>query len=202
MVTKDNAPSKDDVKAEKAIKANSKATKASKTQKGEKADELKSEKATKANSMSTLANKTEKGEMADNIKASNSVNFVADKTMDVCSFCADMPESVCLSNMQDLYENLSDKIRLAFLRSAYPDYDTSMTDKDCLSALETNFDTEESDTQMELLEAGCSTYLQSYQSDEVVYAKRTYSSKNSYPFFFQKTKYTQPCNFLHNSLYF
>ena len=60
MVTKDNAPSKDDVKDEKATKAVSKATTANKTEKGEEADELKAEKATKANSKATEANMTEK----------------------------------------------------------------------------------------------------------------------------------------------
>ena len=60
MVTKDNAPSKDDVKDEKATKASSKATTANKTSKGEEADELKSEKATKANSKATRAKMTER----------------------------------------------------------------------------------------------------------------------------------------------
>ena len=72
MVTKDNAPSKDDVKDEKATKASSKATTANKTEKGEEADELKAEKATKANSKATEASISQKGEKADNIKASHS----------------------------------------------------------------------------------------------------------------------------------
>ena len=60
MVTKDNAPSKDDVKNKKAIKASSKATTANKTSKGKTADEIKAEKATKASSKATEANKTSK----------------------------------------------------------------------------------------------------------------------------------------------
>merc|ERR1711998_350638 len=203
VVDKDDAPSKDDVKAEKATKASSKATTANKTEKGEKADELKSEKATKANSKATLASKTEKGEKADNIKASHSgttvsssaafsafygggssyvvekdeakskadvknmkstkasskatvasktakgskaddlkskkttkatskadnikashsVSFMRLYKMDECSICDDtMPDSDCLANLEQLYEHLSDKDKLSFLRFAYPDY--------------------------------------------------------------------------------
>ena len=66
MVTKDNAKSKDDVKAMKSTKASSKATKANKTSKGEKADELKAKVdavKTKLGDASALKGKSD-GEMA------------------------------------------------------------------------------------------------------------------------------------------
>merc|ERR1711998_750935 len=158
VVDKDDAKSKDDVKDMKATKASSKATEENKTEKGSKADDLKSEKTTKATSKATLANKTEKGEKADNIKSSHSVSFMK---MDECSICDDtMPDSDCQANLEQLYEHLSDKDKLSFLRFAYPDYDTTLTDKECLATLETDFDAEDSDTEYALLTEGCTTYLE------------------------------------------
>merc|ERR1711988_214580 len=125
-----------------------------------KAD-VKNMKSTKATSKATLANKTEKGTKADNIKASHSPSFVRLYKMDECSICDDsMPDSDCLANLEQLYEHLSDKDKLSFLRFVYPDYDTTLTDKQCLATLETTFDSEDSDTEFELLAEGCVTYLE------------------------------------------
>merc|ERR1711988_1307658 len=102
-----------------------------------KAD-VKNMKSTKASSKATVASKTEKGAKADNIKASHSVSFIRYYKMDECSICDDtMPDSDCLANLEQLYEHLSDRDKLSFLRFVYPDYDTTLTDKQCLATLET-----------------------------------------------------------------
>merc|ERR1711998_808637 len=164
VVDKDDAKSKDDVKDEKATKASSKATIQSKTLKGSKADDLKSEKATKATSKATLANKTQKGEKAANIKASHSVSFMKlDDTY--CSICDDMPDSDCYANLQQLYSLLDNKDRLKFLRMAYPNYDTTLSDGDCLTELEAQFEDEDSDTQFDLLKKGCVSDLEPTDAD-------------------------------------
>merc|ERR1719230_2231972 len=163
-VDKDDAKSKDDVKNMKATKATSKATIASKTVKGSKADDLKSEKATKATSKATLANKTQKGEKAANIKASHTVSFMKlDDTY--CSICDDMPDSDCYANLQQLYSLLDNKDRLKFLRLAYPNYDTTLSDGDCLTELEAKFEAEDDDTKFDLLKKGCVSDLEPTDAD-------------------------------------
>merc|ERR1711998_380312 len=174
----------DDLKSEKSTKATSKATLENKTEKGEKADnikashsvsfvvdkddakskDVKSEKATKAASKATIANKVQKGTQAANIKASHSVSFMKlDDTY--CSICDDMPDSDCYANLQQLYSLLDNKDRLKFLRMAYPDYDTTLSDGDCLTELEAKFEAEDSDTQFDLLKKGCVSDLEPTDAD-------------------------------------
>ena len=47
-----------------------------------------------------------------------------------CVYCVELSDKDCLATLEVLYDAISDKNRLAFLRSAFPDYDTRLSEKE------------------------------------------------------------------------
>lgn len=75
-----------------------------------------------------------------------------------CGYCDGLSDKVCLATLDALYDDMSDKTKLSFLRDAIPDYDADMTDKACLTALDAELTGESDKTRLATLKAGCAAY--------------------------------------------
>merc|ERR1719230_2201299 len=77
---------------------------------------------------------------------------------ETCSVCEGLSDKECLSALDDEYDAMSDKVKLSYLRDAYPEYDTSLTDKECLAALEAELSAETDKNRLSLLKDACVAY--------------------------------------------
>ena len=95
---------------------------------------------------------------ADTTSAASGMMMLKASDSGSCGYCDSLSDKVCLATLDALYDDMSDKTKLAFLRDAIPDYDADLTDKACLTALDAELTGENDKTRLATLKTGCAAY--------------------------------------------